>query len=101
MIGATLSEPLTTNIGSPQGAILSPTIFLILVADIGLWSSLTIHTYADDTTATAAGKNIEDLVNTCEEEAQKILDFMSVNKLKANDDKTHILVTRKDKKQRT
>ena len=35
------------------------------------------------------------LVTKCEEEAKKIIDYMSINRLKANDDKTHVMVIRK------
>ena len=34
MIGSTISEPITLTVGSPQGAILSSTIFILLVSDI-------------------------------------------------------------------
>ena len=36
MIGSAISEECQLTVGSPQGAILSPTIFIILVADVGL-----------------------------------------------------------------
>ena len=35
------------------------------------------------------------LVAKCEEEAKKIIDYMSINRLKANDDKTHVMVIKK------
>ena len=95
VIGATISDQITTNIGSPQGAIISTTIFIVLVADIGLWSHSIIHSYADDTTSSLSGENFEELKKMCELEALKILDFMAVNHLKANDDKTAILVLRR------
>ena len=38
MIEDVISDPVTINVGSPQGAILSPTIFIILISDIGLYS---------------------------------------------------------------
>ena len=38
MIGSEISSPITLDLGSPQGAIMSPTIFLILVADIEQWA---------------------------------------------------------------
>ena len=88
---------LTTNVGSPQGAILSPSIFIILIADIGLWCDSNLLGYADDTTASIMGTDIPQLVSKCESEAQKIIDYMSVNRLKANDDKTHVMVIRKNK----
>ena len=96
MIGATLSEETTINIGSPQGAILSPTCFIILISDIELWTDSKIHGYADDTTSTISGENMEELVKKCENEAQKILDYMAINRLKANDDKTAILIMRRN-----
>ena len=96
-IGACLSEKIKLNVGSPQGAILSPTIFIILIADIGLWSNSTIFGYADDTTATQTNEDIDVLVVECETEAKKIIDYMSVNRLAANDDKTHIMIIRRKK----
>ena len=99
MIGATLSDPVTTNLGSPQGAIISTTIFIILIADISLWTESLVLSYADDTTATVSGFNFEELKKMCEKEAQNILDYMATNELKANDDKTAIIVIRKQKDQ--
>ena len=37
------------------------------------------------------------LVAKCEEEAKKIIDYMSINRLKANDDKTHVMMIKKGK----
>ena len=34
MLGSTISNPIDLNLGSPQGAILSPSIFIILIADM-------------------------------------------------------------------
>ena len=83
--------------GSPQGAVLSPTCFLILIADIGLWSNSEIFGYADDTSATLSENDLEILIKSSEEEAQKILDYMAINRLKANDDKTAVIIIRKNK----
>ena len=92
---------MTTSVGSPQGAVLSPTCFLILIADIGLWSNSEIFGYADDTSSTLAENDMEVLIKSCEEEAQKILDYMAINRLKANDDKTAIIKMRKNKSEET
>ena len=78
MIEDIISDPVTINVGSPQGAILSPTIFIILISDIGLYSDSTIFGYADDTTSTVSGTDIPMLVAKCEEEAKKIIDYMSI-----------------------
>ena len=68
-----MSDPVTTNVGSPQGAVLSTTMFIIMVADIGLWSKSEIFSYADDTCSTLADSNLELLIQCCEEEAQKFM----------------------------
>ena len=92
-IGSAISEPVELNLGSPQGSILSPSIFLILLSDIELYCpGATLCSYADDTTCTVAVKNIEDLKNECEKQVNKLLKYMAVNRLACNDDKTHILV---------
>ena len=96
MIGANMSKECELKVGSPQGAILSPTIFIILVSDVGLWSNATIYGYADDTTSTLSGTDMTLLVKKCEEEANKIINYMSVNKLAANCDKTHLMAIRRN-----
>ena len=94
-IGSTLSEPISLQVGSPQGSILSPTIFLILIADIELWCpEAVLRGYADDTTCTVSDKNINNLKEKCEASVKKLLTYMAVNKLSANDDKTHIMVVK-------
>ena len=95
MIGSEISSPITLDLGSPQGAIMSPTIFLILVADIEQWAEgAKLCGYADDTSCTVVDTNLDDLKRKCEENVNNLLTFMAVNKLAANDDKTHILVSK-------
>ena len=43
MIGSTISDPITLKVGSPQGAILSPSIFIILISEV--WKALNIDNY--------------------------------------------------------
>ena len=95
MIGSTLSEQTTLKVGSPQGSILSPTIFIILLSDIELWCpGATLCGYADDTSVTIIDKDMDKLKTTCEEKVNELLTYMAINKLAANDDKTKILVMR-------
>ena len=98
MIGSAISEECQLTVGSPQGAILSPTIFIILVADVGLWSKAVVFGYADDTTTTISGTDFTELAKNCEKEARNIIAYMSANKLAANDDKTHLMVIRRNGK---
>lgn len=96
MIGCSISNVIETNTGSPQGAVLSSTIFIILIADIEEWTNSSLNGYTDDTTSSVYDEDLEILKQKCEEEATKILKFMSINKLAANPEKTHILVVRKN-----
>ena len=97
MIGSHMSGKVTLKVGSPQGAILSPTIFIILISDIELWTDAAICGYADDTSCTNSDECMEKLREKCEKSVNSLLKYMAANKLSANDDKTHILVVRKDK----
>ena len=99
-LGCTYNTGFPTNLGSPQGAILSPTIFIIPIADVGLWTEATVFGYADDTTSTINGTDLDELAKKCEAEARKIITYMSANKLAANEDKTHIVVIRRGGKQK-
>ena len=93
MIGSTMSEAVELALGSPQGSILSPSIFLILISDMELYCpGAQICSYADDTSVTISVKNSEDLQTECEKEVNNILKYMAINKLSCNDDKTHIVV---------
>ena len=47
------------------------------------------------------GLDLEILIKSCEEEAQKFLDYMSINRLKANDDKTGIVIVKKKRSDET
>ena len=96
MIGSLISSEIQLSVGSPQGAILSPTIFIILVSDIELWTNGAICGYADDTSCTNSDECFEKLREKCEKSIKSLLTYMAANKLSANDDKTHILVVRKD-----
>ena len=73
--------------------ILSPTLFIILLADIELWCpGAELCGYADDTTCTVYDTNINNLQDKCEEKVNQLLTYMAINRLAANDDKTKILV---------
>ena len=93
MIGSKISKPVQLDVGSPQGAILSPTIFLILVSDIDLWcQEAELCQYADDTSCTVVHENLDLLKKECEDRVSELLTFMDANKLSANQDKTKIIV---------
>ena len=93
MVGSTLSDPITLKVGSPQGSIISPTIFIILLSDIELWCpGAELCGYADDTTCTVYDTDTNKLQDKCEQKVNELLTYMAINRLAANDDKTKILV---------
>lgn len=61
-----------------------------------MWTNAAVNGYADDTSCTTAGDTIQSIKENTEEEAQKILTFLSVNFLAANPGKTAILVVRSE-----
>lgn len=88
-IGGEMSEELDTEYGCPQGSCLSPTLFLVLVADIDLWTEVLKNVaFADDTTSVTSGQDAWDVLQDLEVGARDILNFMSANELVANPAKT-------------
>ena len=82
MIGSSISESITLNVGSPQGAILSPTVFIILISVIQLYRpKAEICGYADDTTVNVAAKNLNTVKDKCESAVNKLLVYMAINRL--------------------
>ena len=99
-IGNKKSDLIDIPTGSPQGAILSPLLFTIFVADIKLWVKyVSTFSYCDDTSISVSGSNLEMTLDHLKEDAQGILTFMSSNGLVANEDKTKFMVIRPSSKQ--
>ena len=55
-----------------------------------------IANYADDSTLYTVERNMEDLLNTLENETSSILNWFRMNEMKPNDDKCHLIVTNQD-----
>ena len=55
-----------------------------------------IANYADDSTLYTVEGNIDDLLNTVENETSLILNWFRMNEMKSNDDKCHLFVTNQD-----
>ena len=84
--------------GVPQGSILGPLLFNIFINDMFYFIKETkIANYADDNTVYTVDKNIQNLLQTLENETNLILDWFRKNEMKPNDDKCHLIVCHQEK----
>jgi hypothetical protein len=60
-IGKDLSESVRMEAGTPQGAVLSPLLFNIMLSDMPQEDGVLIHTYADDITVSCDGEKVNNV----------------------------------------
>ena len=65
-IGNILSEEVKFDTGVPQGAILSPILFNLMMTDLPTDEDIKIYCYADDITLTCTKKNLQEIVLSIE-----------------------------------
>ena len=121
-IEGSLSSPLPLEAGVPQGSILGPkfyTIFTNELPEVVHEDSCTLreaegislfHTqcqhcggvccYADDSTYTVQGRDPVKLSTKLTDKYNVLAEFLTANKLKVNDEKTHLLVMSTSQKRR-
>ena len=78
--------------GVPQGSILGPLLFLIYINDLARVSSFDIRLFADDACLILDDKNPKRLQNNINHELNKINNWMKINKLSINYDKTNYMI---------
>ena len=86
------SESHSSTIGVPQGSILSPLLFLILINDFKNSTTMETINFADDTLVYCTIKDPNNIENTLNNEFQKIINWMDANHLKLNYNKTNFLI---------
>jgi hypothetical protein len=104
LIGSTLSEPRSLNIGVPQGSVLGPRIYCMYAKPIGnicYRNKMNYHCYADDTQIYIMietwdnWNDISDQLSACLTDIQK-LDEFKLAEIKSRKNGTHYIRVRLD-----
>ena len=95
-INSTNSSMKDVLTGVPQGSVLGPLLFILLINDLPNASKLLLSLlFADDTTLQITSNDINYLYITANEELQKVSEWFKANKLTLNLSKTKYILFRK------
>ena len=95
VINGVSSSESTLFTGVPQGSVLGPILFLILINDLAnISDKLFTILFADDTTFQISSNNLRELYNMANQELIKASDWFKANKLTLNISKTKYILFR-------
>ena len=81
------------KVGVPQGSLLAPIVFVILINDFSSVSSyFSTRLFADDTSLTVCRKDLDSLIHPMNIELPKIYDWLCANRLTSNLTKTKYII---------
>ena len=88
-----ISQCTDVDLGVPQGSILGALLFIIYINDIpNILKECKITLYADDTLIYAKNDNLEICKQTLLNELKNVNEWLKMNKLKLNEQKTKLMV---------
>ena len=87
------SSCLNVTCGVPQGSVLGPLLFLIFINDLpNSISVLSFYLFADDINIYFEAENLDKLQRIVNNELKKVKQWLDVNKLSLNIDKTNFII---------
>ena len=96
-VNNSFSDFIDLLLGVPQGSILGPLLFNIYICDLFFFvEEDNVTSYADDTTPYSNGKNVVTVLENIETKGKEVFNWFSMNYLKANPGKSHLLLTSRD-----
>ena len=92
-VKGTLSDTTNVRTGVPQGSIIGPLLFSVMVNDLpGIVEKCHIMMYADDTILYYSGKDIKDIESVLNKELEIVNKWLTQNHLRLNLSKTQYMV---------
>ena len=85
------SEVVTLEFGTPQGSIVSPLLFLILISDMGFSFEGLLVGYADDSTNVISGTSVEDLHEKMTDSIKRMTKYAEKTGMCLNIEKTEFM----------